>query len=98
MDSRRPGGWPNEFSIPPIYNDAPELSIWPSRGMDPFCIDRHDGYSNCLFMDWSVRRIGLKELWTLKWHRRFNTANSWTKAGGVQPGDWPEWMSRYRDY
>ena len=98
LDSRRPGGWPNEFSRPPTYNDAPELSIWPSRGMDPFCVDRHDGYANCLFMDWSVRRVGLKELWTLKWHRKFNTANSWTRAGGVQPGDWPQWIARYRDY
>ena len=98
LDSRRPGGWPNEFSLPPTYKDVPELSIWPSRGMDPFCIDRHDGYTNCLFMDWSVRRVGLKELWTLKWHRKFNTANSWTRAGGVQPNDWPQWIERFRDY
>jgi prepilin-type N-terminal cleavage/methylation domain-containing protein len=25
-----------------------------------------------LFMDGSVRRIGLKELWTLKWHREYD--------------------------
>jgi len=24
--------------------------------------------------DWSVRKIGLKELWTLKWYRELNTA------------------------
>ena len=98
LDARRPGGWPQVISRPPAYRDAPDLSVWPSQGMDPFCIDRHDGFINGLFMDWSVRRIGLKELWTLKWHRQFDTTNSWTRAGGVQPGDWPEWIAGFRDY
>jgi hypothetical protein len=49
-------------------------------------------------MDSSVRKVGLKELWTLKWHRKFNTANRWTRAGGVQPEDWPEWMRNFKDY
>jgi hypothetical protein len=31
-------------------------------------------------------------------YRNYNTANIWTKAGGVQPEDWPEWMRRFRDY
>jgi prepilin-type N-terminal cleavage/methylation domain-containing protein/prepilin-type processing-associated H-X9-DG protein len=52
-----------------------------------FCINRHNGYTNGLFMDWSVRRIGLKELWTLKWQEDADTAGPWTKAGGVQPSD-----------
>ncbi|MHC4521519.1 MAG: H-X9-DG-CTERM domain-containing protein [Planctomycetota bacterium] len=62
------------------------------------CIDRHKAAVNCLFMDGSVRRVGLKQLWTLKWHRQFDTAGPWTKAGGVQPTDWPEWMRDYKDY
>ena len=61
-------------------------------------IDRHNGGINMLFMDWSVRKVGLKELWTLKWNRDFDTANEWTKAGGVKPCDWPEWMRKYKDY
>lgn len=98
LDSRRPSAWPNARYQPPSYEDAPELSIWPSRNMDPFCINRHDGFVNGLFMDWSVRKMGLKELWTLKWHREYNTAGPWTKAGGVRPSDWPEWMRRFKDY
>ena len=43
-------------------------------------------------------RVGLKELWTLKWHRDYDTSGPWTKAGGVQPEDWPEWMRGFRDY
>lgn len=67
-------------------------------GMIPFCINRHNEHVNCLFMDWSVRKVGLKELWKLKWHENFNTAGPWTKAGGVQPEDWPEWMRNFKDY
>ncbi|MCJ7675516.1 MAG: hypothetical protein MUO33_10245, partial [Sedimentisphaerales bacterium] len=62
------------------------------------CINRHDGFINGLFLDWSVRKVGLKELWTLKWHREFDTAGPWTKAGGVKPEDWPQWMRRFKDY
>jgi hypothetical protein len=29
---------------------------------------------------------------------QFDTANKWTRAGGVQPEDWPEWMRRFKDY
>ena len=61
-------------------------------------INRHDGGINVLFMDSSVRKVGLKELWTLKWHRNFNTAGPWTTAGGVQPSDWPDWMRNFKDY
>ena len=63
-----------------------------------FCINRHNGYINGLFLDWSVRRIGLKEWWTLKWDEHADTAGPWTKAGGVQPEDWPEWMRHFKDY
>ncbi len=52
-----------------------------------------------LFRDWSVRKVGLKELWTLKWDdRRFDTNGPWTMAGGVQPEDWPAWMRGFKDY
>ena len=62
------------------------------------CINRHNEYMNGLFVDSSVRKIGLKELWTLNWYRGFNTANAWTTTGGVLPTDWPEWMRSFKDY
>jgi hypothetical protein len=49
-------------------------------------------------MDYSARKVGLKELWTLKWHKSFNTAGAWTFAGGVQPENWPEWIRTFKDY
>ena len=63
-----------------------------------FCIDRHDAFVNHAFLDWSIRKVGIKELWTLKWHRQFNTGGAWTKVGGVQPDNWPKWMSKFKDY
>jgi prepilin-type processing-associated H-X9-DG protein len=62
------------------------------------CINRHDGGVNFLFLDWSVRKVGLKESWTLKWHGEYDTAGPWTKRGGVKPEDWPAWMQRFKDY
>ncbi|GAI81550.1 unnamed protein product, partial [marine sediment metagenome] len=56
------------------------------------------GYVGSVFLDWSARKVGLKELWTLKWHRKFNTAGPWTLASDVQPEDWPEWLRSFRDY
>jgi hypothetical protein len=69
-----------------------------SHEMKHFAIDRHNAFVNQLFMDWSVRRLGIKELWTLKWHRQYPTNGAWTIAGGAQPGDWPEWMRKFKDY
>jgi prepilin-type processing-associated H-X9-DG protein len=89
--------WPEES---PRSEDSPP----PAEGLDRicdmwnFCINRHNGHINGLYLDWSVRKIGIKELWTLKWDRNFDTAGSWTRAGGVRPEDWPEWMKNFRDY
>jgi prepilin-type N-terminal cleavage/methylation domain-containing protein/prepilin-type processing-associated H-X9-DG protein len=77
----------------------PEDDVWvQGSGMSEVCIDRHQGGVNSLFCDASVRKVGLKELWTLKWWRQFNTRGPWTKAGGVKPEDWPEWMRGFKDY
>ncbi len=62
------------------------------------CVNRHDGFVCGNFMDWSVRKVGLKELWSLKWHREYDTRGYWTKASGVQPDSWPTWMRKFKDY
>ncbi len=91
----------------PIYLDsALPHSIFVWEGQKPpateeetsCCINRHDGGVNCLFLDWSVRKVGLKELWKLKWTPKFDTNGPWTSAGGVKPEDWPEWMRGFKDY
>lgn len=62
------------------------------------CMNRYNDSVGGLFLDWSVRKVGLKELWTLKWYDEFDRAGKWTKAGGVQPEDWPQWMRGFKDY
>lgn len=88
--------WP--FSDPPEY----EGQIDRPGDIKYFCINRHDGWINGLFLDWSVRRIGLKELWTLRWDPHYNarmlSRSPWTIAGGVQTSDWPPWMRKFKDY
>jgi len=97
MDCMLPAGRPDTMDGPPDYEDlhaGKTGQCW----MSHFCINRHEGFINGVFMDWSVRKVGLKQLWTLKWHRDFNTASYWTRAGGITPQEWPQWIQRYRDY
>jgi prepilin-type N-terminal cleavage/methylation domain-containing protein/prepilin-type processing-associated H-X9-DG protein len=96
LDEVLPSGYGSSFDQPPAYDG--DLSPGPNANfiMKWFCIDRHEGGINSLFMDWSVRKTGLKELWTLKWVKGYDSCGPWTKAGGVKPDDWPEWM--LRDY
>ena len=75
----------------PEATDTPPASRGvQSSNMSTFCIDRHSaGNTAMTFMDGSARKVGLKELWRLKWHRNFNT--------NLQV-DWPEWMETFKDY
>ena len=57
----------------------------------------NSGGINSVFLDGSVAKVPLRALWKLKWHRTFDTAGPWTKAGGVQPEDWPQWMRKFKD-
>lgn len=96
MDSCWAHGWVEDTDTPLGYDSGPHRTAGP--WINTFNIDRHNGYINILFLDSSVRKIGQKQLWTLKWHRNFNTSNPWTKAGGVKSSDWPEWMKKCKDY
>ncbi len=93
LDAARLSSFPIDRFSPPPWSGVGGFGGW-----DTFCINRHNGHVNGLFLDWSVRKIGLKELWTLKWNLQFDTAGPWTKAGGVRPEDWPRWMRKFKDY
>ncbi len=92
--------WPWPGDNPPAFDGefGGAGSPGSSDEMKHFCIGRHGAFIQMLFMDWSARKVGLKELWTLKWHKEFETAGPWTKAGGCTPDKWPEWMRGFRDY
>ncbi len=98
-DSTWYDAWPRSEDIPSPTMDAFGIGDRGTTGeMNHFCINRHDGFVGMLFMDWSARRVGLKELWTLKWNRAFNTTGPWTKASGARPEDWPVWLRHFREY
>ncbi|OHB79873.1 MAG: hypothetical protein A2Z25_09090 [Planctomycetes bacterium RBG_16_55_9] len=90
------------FNIFPRHTDSPpQLQDMAWEGMQHMrriCIDRHDGGINMAFLDWSVKKVGLKEMWALKWHKAYPTAGPWTTPGGVLTGDWPVWMRPLKDY
>ncbi|MHC4302459.1 MAG: type II secretion system protein [Planctomycetota bacterium] len=97
LDALRFDFWP-QANHGPAMN---EYDFWASgaqHNMARVCINRHRGFTNSSFLDWSVRRVGLKELWKLKWHRSFNVNGPWTQAGGVQSSAWPDWLKDAKDY
>ena len=58
------------------------------------CLNRQrNGMTNGAFMDCSVRRIGLKELWELRWHRNWPAERS-----EASTPEWPVWMRDFKDY
>ncbi len=80
-----------ENDIPPEFRDSHAYSG--RRGIGMWCVDRHDCATNMAFMDWSVRKVGLKCLWKIKWHRQFDTVNSGPQEGLPYPAGWPDWMA-----
>ena len=91
--------WPLDDDFPPEFDNW----HWQQGGMmSRFCKNRHEGYINCVFLDFSVSKIGLKQMWTLKWHRTFDTCNAWTTCGNVTRSDWANhgsgWMVNFKDY
>ncbi len=91
--------WPKDFDEPPATEETRTAFPCGCRdSMQRFCMRRHGQAVNVSFLDGSARRVGLKGLWTLKWHREYDTSGVWTQAGGVSPGDWPQWMRSFKDY
>jgi prepilin-type N-terminal cleavage/methylation domain-containing protein len=96
LDCRWFDGWPEDIDSPPPWLDYPVHD--PMHNMRRFCVKRHNDRVNGVFLDSAARQIDLKELWTLKWHRQFNTRGTWTSAGDALPGDWPLWMRHMKNY
>jgi prepilin-type N-terminal cleavage/methylation domain-containing protein len=94
------GAGPDDIDMPPEYegHTASTTGQWRDDNMRRVCLNRHNTATNIVFLDITVRKIGLKEMWTLKWHSNYRTVNVWTKAGGVRSEDWPQWMRSFKDY
>ncbi len=97
VDALRFDLWPTGLAADgPAENEG---AAWSSTNhMARCCINRHRGFLSGVFADGSTRKIGLKELWTLKWHRSFNTRGPWTLAGKTGATKWPAWISPFSEY
>ncbi len=85
-DSRNGGS----FNVPmqkEWEQNTPADLIVLKNTINTFALNRHMGSANVSFLDFSVRKIELEDLWKQKWHRNYDTDESrdWT---------WPAWMSK----
>jgi len=83
------GGLPVSYDSPPEFEGMCEFGDF-GVNMQGFCINRHNGFINGLSVDFSARKIGLKELWRLKWHRAFDTH--------ADLPVWPDWLKGIWNY
>ncbi|MHC4702453.1 MAG: prepilin-type N-terminal cleavage/methylation domain-containing protein, partial [Planctomycetota bacterium] len=67
------GAGPLDIDFPPEYEGqtASTTGHWRGDNMRRVCLNRHNSATNIVFLDITVRRVGLKELWTLKWHTNY---------------------------
>ncbi len=101
------GGRPDSTDNPAAIA-SPGMWLGPELGsvgsaepptMARFCINRHGDITNVTFLDLSVRTVGLKELWRLKWHATFDLDNVYTAGhGGDDTSIWPQWMRGLKVY
>lgn len=89
LDSMWRGGGPqwgtdNKDIVPPEFNGQ-----WRGAGyeMMHFAMDRHARGVNSLFMDFSIRKVKVKRLWELKWHKHYDTQQA-LKMSDTWWGDW----------
>jgi prepilin-type processing-associated H-X9-DG protein len=78
------GNFVTDKDSPPKFEDARYWSL------GDFCINRHGGNIMMSFLDGSGRKVGLKELWRLKWTREFDTT--------LPPPNWYPWMEGFKEY
>lgn len=95
LDCQWSGVEPVADSYPPEYDgEVVDEYEYCEEDMKRVCLNRQrNGMTNGAFMDFSVRPIGLKEIWNLKWHQHWSEERSL-----VGPPQWPSWMKNFRDY
>jgi hypothetical protein len=92
LDAQRFDGWPLQEDMPPEVADDYFGGAWGDQ-MRRFTVNRHNGAVNGLFMNFSVRKIPLKCLWRLKWHRLFDLTSSLP----TEFSDPTHWMYKFKD-
>jgi prepilin-type N-terminal cleavage/methylation domain-containing protein len=84
------GGWPDSTDTAPKADSRDARLTGDTDSMGRFCLNRHSGAINMVMLDYSMKRIGLKALWRLRWSKRFNTT-------ALPSNAWPDWMAQMKD-
>jgi len=61
--------------------------------MQRFCIDRHQQAINGVFLDYSVSKVWLKQLWRLRWSKAFDINAPLPHWASEAP-----WMKDFKEY
>ena len=98
LDSMWRGGGPHHgdqvrWATPPAYNGQ---WVTYNHEMKHFAMARHeksekDAGINVCWFDGSASYVPIKQLWRLKWHRRYNQKKNF-------PWNWPDWMADYPEF
>ena len=101
LDSARSGQTPLPQDNPPEFDGQIYLSVPGDEDeIRGFCINRHNERVNCLFLDFSSRPVGLKELWELWWRRNWHQELEIFGRPDfcTVTGDYNGWMCHMKDY
>ena len=94
LECYRWGGHPDSGDAPPANRPETDAELWAAAGgneMNRFNLDRHQGRVNTVFLDSSVRKVTLRELWGLKWHREYKPG---AEVARMEAARWPDWMKK----
>lgn len=81
---------------PPNYGDY----WWEANQneMKRVCVNRHNAGVNGIFLDLSARKIGLKELWEIWWHKDWNPNNDPPPDFCTPTPTYNGWMCNMKDF
>jgi hypothetical protein len=104
-DAEWAGGFPYGEDMPVEYEIRE--GIFEGDGeINRFNINRHRYSVNFVFLDWSVRKVGLRQLWAIRWSSQKTEGSRPSSVWGnlsVVPDwnkkeQWPEWMWNSQNY
>ena len=99
LDAGNFDGSPRPTNFPP--DDEYDVhffgSVPPDYAMKRFCVNRHDESLNMAFVDGRAGKVGLQQMWAIKWYKQWRA--------DLEVAKWPKefsdpdhWMYSMRDY
>jgi prepilin-type N-terminal cleavage/methylation domain-containing protein/prepilin-type processing-associated H-X9-DG protein len=97
-DCNYTGGFPHVHDEPVETWLHGPVDLFPPGEINRWNLDRHNLSVNLLFLDSSVRKVGLKQLWQLRWSKENNWGNLDIIPDPEDPMQWPKWMRNAKNY